>query len=136
MLDLDKLKKWLDSEEGQLELSNYANSLVQERKIKDLQLERFNFKFSEEENFKLFVELVIQKYKSPEYKNRWFKRGIEPPNGLFWFLFEYAEKYGRECSEEEWTDYSNAFTADLFYVNGYYFNLMHGQGSIVQIISK
>lgn len=136
MLDINRLNEWFDSEEGKRSLESYANSLIQERKLKDIQLEKFHAKFASEEKFKAFVEVVIQKYRSDDYYNRWFKRGIEPPNSLFWFLFEYSEKYGRECTQDEWKKHSNPFTADLFYVNGYYFNLMHGQGSFIKITNN
>jgi hypothetical protein len=45
----------------------------------------------------------------------------------------YAEKYGRECSEEEWNQYGNMFTSSLFFCSGYYFNRMDGQGSRIKV---
>lgn len=62
--------------------------------------------------------------------------GIEPPEGLFHYLFEYVKVYGRECTKNEWDGYGNAFSGDLLYLNGYYFNLMHGQGTVINITKE
>ena len=128
-MDLQKIIDWFDSEEGQKSIADFADKLNREKEIKTKQLERFN----RIGNFEQFTEKVIAKYNSDKYRDSWYGRGIEPPEDLFWFLFHYAEKYGRECSEEEWKQYGNMFSSALFFCNGYYFNRMDGQGSIIQV---
>lgn len=50
------------------------------------------------------------------------------------FLYDYAEKYGRECNEEEYKQYSNEFTSAIYYIHGYYFHMMFGQEFAFEII--
>jgi len=123
------LTKWFETDEGKKSLEDFCNKLAAEDKIKNEQLEKFHNRG----NFKEFIEKVITKYSSEKYRISWYDRHIEPPEELYWFLFFYAEKYGRECNEKEWSEYSNTFTSALFYINGYYFNRMDGQGSVIKI---
>ena len=129
---IKKLQEFLDSEEGQKSNADFADKLNREDEIKTKQLERFNGRG----NFAEFTEKVIAKYDTDKYRDGWYKRGIEPPEELFWFLFQYAEKYGRECNEEEWRQYGNMFTSALFFCNGYYFNRMDGQGSVIKVMKQ
>lgn len=100
--------------------------------MKNLQ-RAYNYFSNNLNKFSEFVEKVIKKYESDEYIDRWYSRGIEPPNDLYWFLFYYAEQYGRECDINEWKQYGNIFTGQLYYYNNYYFQIMHGQGSTIRI---
>lgn len=133
METLKKLQEFLESEEGQKRIADFANKLEREEEIVTRQLERFKDRLG---NFEQFTEKVIEKYSSDKYRHSWYSRGIEPPEDLFWFLFQYAEKYGRECNEEEWNQYGNMFTSALFFCNGYYFNRMDGQGSVIQVMKQ
>lgn len=136
MLDIEKLKEILESEEGKKASDSYRENLKKRSEIKYKQLKRFHEKFNEPEKFSYFVEKVLEKYDSDEYRKKWWNLGYEPPEKLKCFLFEYSEKYGRECNKEEWDKYSNDFTSNLYYINGWYFNLMIGQGSFIKIEKK
>lgn len=129
MESLKKLSEFFNSEEGKKSVTDFAQKIKREADIKTNQLERFNRRG----NFVDFVEKVIVKYDSDKYRDGWYNRGIEPPEDLLWFLFYYAEKYGRECSIEEWDLYGTPFTSNLFFCNGYYFNRMDGQGSYIKV---
>jgi hypothetical protein len=129
-MELQKLRDWLNSEEGKKSITDYAEKINKKEEIIIKQLERFN----RLGNFEQFTEKVIAKYNSDKYRDSWYGRGIEPPEDLFWFLFNYAEKYGRECNEEEWEQYGNVFSSALFFCNGYYFNKMDGQGTVIKVI--
>ena len=130
MIDFKKIDEWFDSEEGKKSIAKIAEKIEREERIKTKQLERLykSGKFLE------LTEKAIEKYNTDKYRDSWYKRGIEPPESLFWFLFDYAEKYGRECDEKEWGQYGNMFTSSLFFVNGYYFNRMDGQGSVIKVM--
>jgi len=129
-MELQKLRDWLNSEKGKKSITDYAEKINKKEEIITKQLERFN----RLGNFEQFTEKVIAKYNSDKYRDSWYGRGIEPPEDLFWFLFNYAEKYGRECNEEEWEQYGNVFSSALFFCNGYYFNKMDGQGTVIKVI--
>lgn len=134
---LEALRKHLDSPEGKASMAAYAQELINKEKIRLSQLERFHLKITGSIlNFQKIVKRILKKYRTNKYRNHWYKRGIEPPESLCWFLFEYAELYGRECTKKELKKYGNMFTGALYYYDGYYFNLMHGQGSVVLIFSE
>lgn len=129
---LNKLQEFLKSEQGQKSIADFADKINKKKEIKTKQLERLN----RLGYFVQFIEKVIKKYNSDKYRDSLYKRGIEPPEDLFWFLFHYAEKYGRECNKEEWEQYGNMFSSALFFCNGYYFNRMGGQGGVIQVTKQ
>lgn len=131
-LDLKKMQEYLDSEEGRDAAKRFVDKLNNHYLILNSQISRLHASG----RFKELVEKAIVKYSSDKYRDSWFKRGIEPPEKLFWFLLEYVKCHGRECEIPEWEKYANDFSAELYYLDGYYFNLMHGQGSVVQIIKE
>jgi len=130
MLNLDKLRNWLESEEGKESLSKFGGKIEREEKIRINQLERLH----KSGKFIELTEKALKKYNSKNYINRWYNRSIEPPETLFSFLFTYSEKYGRKCNKSEWKEYGNVFTSSLFYINGYYFNMMNGQGTVIRVM--
>ncbi len=131
---LDKLRAWWETDEAKDSMIKYCNKIKQSNEILNNQLERFHIKYGDQ--FETIVNKINNKYNSSEYKQRWYKRSIEPPTDLYFFLYEYAVKYGRKCNKKEWNKYSNMFTASLYFINNYYIGIMNGQGSVVQIDKK
>lgn len=132
----DYLKNFLETDEGRASINNFFNKIEQEHNILSSQLDRFHNYCGFDtysSYFDTFVNKVIEKYNSSAYKDRWYSRRIEPPQELFWFLFRYAEKYGRSCDEKEWDEHGGVFVTDMFFVHGYYFSRLDGQGSIIRI---
>ena len=125
---LEELKQWLKSDD----CVEYAEKINNQKIIRDMQLERLH----NSNRFIDFTERVLKKYKCDSYIDKWYKRGFEPPEDLLWFIFEYAEKYGRNCTTTEIDKYANMFTSQLVYCNGYYFNRMDGQGSFIKVIKE
>ena len=127
---LEDLKKLLSTEEGQKQADLYWGKVRKRREIKESQLEKsykYNDRFSE------IVDKIILKYDSDKYVNFWYKKGIMPPEPLKFFIYEYSEKYGRECTVEECQKYGNCFTSGIYFINGYYVSRMDGQGSVIEI---
>lgn len=136
-MDVKKLNNFFDSKEGKKSIEEFSKKLINDEKILNYQLKKFHERCeSDSKYFDNFIEKVINKYNSKKYTNYWYKKGYESPEDLYWFLFEYAEKYGRECNKIEWEKYGNEFTSELYFINDYYFNKMDGQGSIIKIIKK
>ena len=131
-MNIKKLNDLFYSAEGKKHFSEFFDRLKKEQEIEIKQFERFN----RIGNFVEFTEKVIAKYNGDNYKNRCYSRGIEPPEDLFWFLYSYAERYGRVCNQKEWNKYGNTFTSALYFCNGYYFNKMVGQGSVIEVIKQ
>lgn len=135
-MDFKKLKEHLESEEGQRELDEWAKEMNRVDKIVDSQLERFHNRILRDNNFSELIEKIQTKYSSDKYKDREYKIGVEPREPLFGFLMNYAEKYGRDATEEEWEELSGMFTNELYYIYGYYFELVVGQGSYVSVYKE
>lgn len=127
---------YLESDEATKGIEEFATKMANAQKTKKRQLKQFHERNKNENDFRTFVEKVLQKYETKEYIMRYLNQGIEPPKSLTFFLLEYAAKYGRKATKAEWKKYSNPFTGELYYIHGYYFNLMHGQGSVVKIIKE
>jgi hypothetical protein len=131
---LDKLNDFLESEEGQKSIEEWANKIKNEQAIKDSQLERTFKKYGL--NIAQIVEKIITKYNSDKYRDFWWNKGFEPPEDLYFFLFDYAAKYGVEVDEnspEEQQKCINMFTSEIYYLDGYVFNKMNGQGTCVLV---
>lgn len=127
----ENTKKFLDSEDGQKSIEEFFAKEKRYALISNSQLERFKTKFGN--RLTEIIEKVEIKYDSSKYRDSWYKRGIEPPEELYFFLFDYAVKYGREANGKEWEKYANTFTSELYYIDGFFFNKMNGQGTVVKI---
>lgn len=131
---LERLKLMLDSEEGKKLLDDFCNKLKDENDMLDYQLDRcfnrYGFKLND------LIDKIIDKYSSKEYRDRWYSKGFEPEESLYWFLFKYAKKYGNIADESEYYKYGNCFTSEMHVINGYYIMRMDGQGSVIKIIKK
>ena len=124
-MDLQEIRDSFDS----VESKQFFEKIKNRRNIQKKQLKRIKISGK----FKELIEKAIVKYNSDKYREKWYKLGIEPPELLFWTLFDYAEKYGRKCKQKEFKKYGNMFTTALFFCDGYYFNRMDGQGSAIEI---
>lgn len=134
---LEKMKAFMDSDEGKEFNKNYFQKQEDQYKMLQSQLDRFNIKlgyYDEERklNFEYILNKLIEKYDSNKYYYRWMNRGIEPPCDLYWFLFEYAKKYGKKPTRKE-RKYINMFTSECYIVYGYFIQRMDGQGSVIRI---
>lgn len=126
---LDSLSAFLETEEGKASIKRWGEEIKNKEYIVNNQIKRlFN-----SGKFEVVLLKTIEKYDSDSYKDRYSKRGEEPREDLFFFLNEYARQYGREATEEEYNTYGNMFTYELLYCNGYFFNTMNGQGTVIQI---
>ena len=128
---LDKLKAFLNSPEGQKSLEEFANKLTRERELADTWVERMWSRIKDDIDGS--IEHLLNWYESDKYRDREYKMGFEPRETLLWVLLEIAEKYGRECTQEEIDVYANMFTGDMFVLGSYIIQVMNGQGSVIRI---
>lgn len=129
-----KLKE-ISDQELEKSVSDFLAKLAKKRERNHKQLERAH-SFFQKNDINEFILKVVKKYESNAYKNRWLNRNIEPENSLYWFLLSYAHKYGQNCNEEDWDNYSNEFTTEMVGIGNYLIMRMDGQGSHVQIFEK
>lgn len=125
---LEKLKTYLESEEGKKSISNWAKKYAQDQDHNNRWVEKFKNRC--ENDLDGTIERLMDKYYSNEYVNREHKIGFEPRERLLWLTYDYASKYCKPCEEEK---YFNMFTSDAYYVGSYVIQLMIGQGSALRI---
>lgn len=130
---LEDLKRLLETPEGEERFNNWLKKNQISEMVENDQLERFNAKFGDSASFDEIVTKIVNKYNSDKYRDKWYGIGIEPPEELYFFLFKYAQKYGRECTDSEWKEHANMFTSQMYFVFNYYFNRMDGQGCCIKI---
>lgn len=126
----EKLRNLMKTDEFKKDIEEYFVNLRKKDEIHKSQLERFHLKCSDEQKFSEFVDKVVAKYESKEYRYKW---PGDAPSGLYYFLYDYAVNYGREANEDEYLKYAHEFTDGIYYVHGYYFMHYSGQGSFVEV---
>lgn len=128
MKSLEKLRDFLDSEEGKKSLQEFAEKMARAEAFKDRWVQKF--KKRAESNMDEALEKILNKYDSPKYRDKEYSLGYEPRESLLWIALEYAKKYCEECVDEK---YLNMFTGEAYYIGSYVIQVMHGQGSVVRL---
>lgn len=133
---LKNIREYMNSEEGEKSIKAFFEKQNSLAHINKYQVEKFYDKYKN--NIDEFTSKIIDKYSSKSYKDRWYNRGIEPPEDLYFFLYDIASKYGRKFTKSEYnrTKKSLYFTHDHVYVLGSYcFEKINGQGTAI-IVQK
>jgi len=127
-IDFEKLKEYLESEEGRKETKdffwkwNYDSELGAERiyrminHLSDEDLEKWMDKFVEWEK---------------KYEEMWYKRGVETSSLFFNSLYGFIRKNGVDVSDRYSDDYLFLSASDEW--RGYTFKLYQGQGCFYKI---
>jgi hypothetical protein len=133
MIDIDKFKEFMESEEGKESIDTYAEKLQKGRKHRSRWIEKM--KSWIENDIDSGVERLLLWYESNKYRNREYMMGYEPREELLWVLFDYAMFYGEELQENSdlYETYGNCFTGGIFKIGSYVIQEMHGQGSVIRI---
>jgi hypothetical protein len=129
------MSKFLTTEELEASVDAWLQEKAKYYEIKDAQYTRFHEKFTANEdnpynfwNFKRFVNAVIDKFFTEDREHY----GSVPEDLLF-FLYNYAKRYGRESTDEEFEFYGSDFSVGLYYCNGFFFDYLNGQGGCIEI---
>jgi hypothetical protein len=128
MLDIDKIKEFMESEEGKESINRYAKKLQRKEEHMNRWVQKFKTRC--ESDLDRSIEKLIEKYNSDEYRDREYKKGFQPREKLLWIVWNYAKRYCKRCNENT---YANQFTGEMYYVGSYIIQIMHGQGSILVI---
>lgn len=96
-------------------------------------IERFK---DNQEAFAELVQKIHAKYDSDAYVRRHYGRGCEPPEALYYFLYNAAELKGEEISEEDAWKHGGMFIAGGYKLFGHVMTLYQGQGSFVKVESE
>ena len=125
---LQKLRDFLDSEEGKKSIEEFALKMQREDEHKERWADRMWNRIKDDIDGA--VEKLVEYYDSDRYYYRESKRGFEPREALLWVLLDCARKYGKECTDES---YANVFTGEMYVIGSFIIQVMHGQGSVIRI---
>jgi|688.fasta_scaffold75973_7 hypothetical protein len=128
---LAELEKFLESEEGQKSLEEFALKLEREEAHRDRWAIRLYNRIQEDIDGS--IEKMTNWYYSDKYVRREYAKGYEPREKLLWTLLDAAEIYGEDCTPEEIEKYANMFTGNMKKIGSYVIQVMHGQGSVIKI---
>ena len=128
---LEKMRAFLESEEGQKSISEWAKKYARDLDHRDRWIEKFRVRCESELDGVL--EKLMDKYYSNEYLKRENKRGCEPREPLLWLAWSYAEKY---CKPYKGKKHTNIFTSGAYHFGSYIIQRMDGQGSVLRIDKK
>lgn len=117
--------EYLNSEEGKASLKAYFDKLKFEDKLDNQWCEKFH-NLSLEERDEI-IKKILSKYNSVEYKERWYLRGIIPPEDLMFMIYKYAVRFGKDSES------NGMFDSDSHVFDNYKVTLICGQGSFVRI---
>lgn len=131
---MQQLEEFLKSDAGKASIEKMRKEDETNKRIEYSQLVRFNRNY--DSRFVEILEKFIKKYESDEYVNKCYKRGFEPDTPMYFFFYMYAKKYGRKATKAERKKHANQFTGGLVYIHGYFFNMMHGQGTVINVIKE
>lgn len=129
---LDSFEKHSQTPEYQARVKTWIDKMEWEEKIHQVHIDRFYnaIKF----DFGTAVQKILNKYDSKAYNDRYYKRGVEPHNSLFYLLYDIAEKYGRVFTPREYAMQAESpFYNTTFALHGWAFNCVSGMGSFIQI---
>ena len=126
---LKKLKKHLNSPEGKIRAEGYVKRLVEKKRLNDGRFKRFEEWLENNDFDKLMCRLILEH--GEEWRENCWSKGCEVHmNNKLSFIFEYILQNNTpiKVSKLE-TDFPN----QIWFFKGYYFQLTHGQGSIVDV---
>lgn len=124
---IEKMRAELESEEGQRKLALFVEKL----RIKEEVIKNWCRKFHDIglERRREIILKIVNKYKSNEYKDRYWKKRVEPQEYLLSVLLEYAAMYGEEVDIDE----DDMFATESYVFDDIIITLHCGQGSFISI---
>lgn len=120
------MKKLKEIKIDKKKLKKYCENLTKERNIFKQKLLDFHEKSLSHDELKI----IISK-NSIFNDNTYFSSNDNYE--LYSFLYEYANMYGRNCTDKEYDIFANDFTLNIFYLKDFYFHKMIGQDTVIHI---
>jgi hypothetical protein len=124
----DDFITWLESDKGQA----FIEKQKKKKEIKENRYERFENWLKENDFDKLLYRLILEH--NYDYREKCYHKGYMPyPNRKLTFLLNYICDNLATINVNE---LDCAFPNQIWLFRGYYFQLVHGQGTIVKIYNK
>jgi hypothetical protein len=132
MSDLvDGLKNFLNTEEGKKSIEEFRLKIEREEAHSNRWVERMWVRIKDDVD--VSIEHMLKWYDSDKYRDREYRMCYEPREDLLWVLYDVAQKYGNECTEDEIREFANTFTGGMMRIGSYVIQVMCGQGSVIRI---
>lgn len=118
-------------------ISEFVESLKRKEDIISRHIEIFERKYLH--RLDEIIEKISDKYVSDNYIDRYYRRGLEPREDLYWFLYEYAIKKGKRVGKfsREFIKNFSPFTSEMYIIgegeSKYLISRLDGQGSFIKI---
>lgn len=131
-IDVEKfsreMEEWAESEQGKAHFENYWKKID----LKHKRFERFSEWLKHNDFDKLMYRIILEH--NEEYREKCWHSGCEAyPNNKLSFLLEYVtDNYESIKVPQIDCDFANG----IWFFKGYYFQLIHGQGTITRIYNK
>lgn len=120
---VEQLKAFFESDEGKEYIKRDQEKILFRNQLMDKYM-LYLFNLSLEERTELFNKIKT-KYDSDEYYFRWIKRGFEPQEMLYDYIFEYGYRYGKLNEIKD-----AAFGYDSYIIdNSWIITAWYGQGT-------
>ena len=123
-----QMKLWAESEQGKAHFENYWKKID----LKQSRFVRFTEWLKHNDFDKLMYRIILEH--NEEYREKCWHSGIEAhPNNVLSFLIRYVAD---TCEPVKVPQIDTDFANSVWFFNGYYFQLIHGQGTITRIYNK
>jgi hypothetical protein len=128
---LQKFRDFHDTEEGKKSIEEFRLKLKRAAEHEERWVERMWVRIKD--NVDGSIEHMLKWYNSDKYRDREYRMCYEPREDLLWVLYDVAQKYGNECTEDEIREFANTFTGGMMRIGSYVIQVMCGQGSVIRI---
>ena len=127
-MDIEKLKKFIESDEGE----QYFLELAKKQELREARHRRFEEWLKTNDFDKLMYRLILEH--DDDYIDKCYHNGCMPyPNNKLSFVIGYVFDNLAQINVSELDcDFAN----DIRQFKGYYFQHIHGQGTITRIYNK
>jgi len=128
-LDYEKMIKqmtdWAESDDGKA----YFHNIAEIRKINEGRYKRFETYLLTHDFDKLMYRLILEH--GEEWHEKCWSKGCETyPNNKLNFIIHYVM---HNLEEIRVAQLENMFNTQIWFFKGYYFRIMHGQGSVFDL---
>lgn len=124
----EKIDKYFESDAS----IKFFEELTEQYNIREARQERFTEYLKTHDFDKLIYRLINEH--NDDYIEKCYHEGREPyANNKLWFVFCYAMKKGKSVRIKE---LDTGFPYNCYLFNGYYFQQIYGQGTLLRIYNK
>lgn len=129
---IEKLRAYLESPEGNASTKKYLDGIAKKDAIDRSRFLRFD-KWLEDNDFDKLLNRLIQEHNDDYIKKCYHKGHMPTPNNKLNFVIGYVVNNHEPIRVSELDcDFAN----EIYQFRGYYFQHIHGQGTITKIYNK